>query len=472
MRILVLPNLSRLTDVGYDSCFVVPWQWARYMPQHYFYISVPETVDTRGFELPNVKFLKCEKFVDYHTQQVMVDADLYFNFNQLNGVYPIDAISTSRVPAAIILKRMFTSNNGSSSIPSVIFTSKAMAKGDTHDADSEIERKIRSMSYTECVSTFNTQRELDISRKACSQFLMASEMARFDANARVVSVGIPHDEIEQATNGVSKNKEFTVYYGGRLTSNKRWFDVLDMYDEFLKANADARAVLSTFYNIKPLEEHRRRLGDRLSVFQDLSRQQLFKLQAEAHASICMINKGNSAGIYLEQILAGQVVLFVDRPWSRSTFDGVKQPFFFSTAEEALALLRWVKNNYDEAQSKMKPIREHIIGKLGIHTVTQQLDSILSEVTEDTYESGMPKKALFLGVFASMPKLFSLNMFCDALIDRDPIFKLSLEPNRAHLSNPLSSGWLPFGRRDVLRWLSTIATDTMDSDIATFRKDSD
>jgi hypothetical protein len=135
---------------------------------------------------------------------------------------------------------------------------------------------------------------------------------------------------------IGRDSEFfmNLYLGQGMINDKRIKDLLETKDEKLKINIDP-----------PREKY----------FDELK---------QHHVFIFCSKKETGNVTFLEMLCAGMVGLFY-------RFDGYKEivgsdyPFVADDRAKAVVMLRWIMDNYEEAQRKVQPFREKLIAGYGV-----------------------------------------------------------------------------------------------------------
>ena len=91
-----------------------------------------------------------------------------------------------------------------------------------------------------------------------------------------------------------------------------------------------------------------------------------------------LSRSESFGIsYFEQLSAGQVGIYLGRPWNRGLLPEW-YPFVCKDEEEVFARLLWVVDNLEEAQNMIKPIRKWIDENLSPQVVAKKMETYIEE----------------------------------------------------------------------------------------------
>jgi len=466
MRIAVLPSISQGIDITCESCYIVFDTWMKHMPQHRFLFMLPKgsKIDR---PLPNVTYLCTEVEAEYNSASVRYPDNFDAMFHRAVGKYPVDLILTSRQGLGATMKQRHSSLwLHKNMTPVFVWCTKVMSEGGTHDHVYETELILRSCTFSQCPTMVITPYEKTLAVKEANRFLSGAMANQAANNIKVLSQGIDVDLIKKSIEGIKKRPQFTLYFGARLTSNKNYEKILQAYSDHVKKFKDDQIVVASPFAAE--SKNLEKWSSKLTLKEGLTQAENFKLQASCHVSTMMSNfEANPIG-FTEQLISGTVLLPVDKPWSRSMLfpvGGKDYPFFFKGEMQLIALLKWVRENYDKAQEMVQPFREAYIKWNDIKHVTKELDSWWTKITEPTYPSYMDGTQ-FKEILDIMPRTFTFEHYIDVICEKYPTYAKGLRGNFVYTMK----GVVDTSRRDALYFLRRFgAVDLQDGPEPRFTK---
>lgn len=376
-------------NVGGDSDYLTFRQFARDARDTfgvYSYIVVPEHMAGKLPDEEHLYHLFTGYVGEFYDSQADVPPEFFRWFNPRLGEFQVDAVVTSRTGAAGYLQRILMEPRGDT-IPVVIEESiPADYSNPASTNTNETDLMNRSMSYAIAArSLFDTPLEREIALRAARRFLSGYSIELMEKKMTVNPCGIACDAIDQIVKGVEKNKKFTLFFGGRLNNLKRSDKMLEMYDEFFAGGRDVRVVISTpksGTSSFPLDWKKR--CKEIELLHDVKRENFLRIAAGSHV---MANtsaaEGFSVGL-MEQMYLGLVVLLPKLAWVKSLllekYD--EYPFLYGDFTEAATILRWVYENFEEAQRRVSWVPIWIREKYDSKVVNQSTVKLLKEVSEE------------------------------------------------------------------------------------------
>ena len=273
---------------------------------------------------------------------------------------------------------------------------------------SQIEKRLRSLAYSECITFFPTDRERRIAAGFSSKFLSSKAMADFYEKSVVRSQGIPAKRISSYANEVNKYDKFTCVFSARFNSNKQWDKILEVYEDIFRMGRDVqiKAVATT---ASPADLDKR--FSKVEFIPTQSYEDYVDLISRSHVAVSMsLDEGFSFG-WSEHICTGNPVLLPNKSWALGLVDD-KYPYLYNSEVELIAMLKWVYDNYEEAREKMSKYADYFVST---HDIQTAADDILSRVS-DTMGESWAKLSLWDSKFSealeSMPESFTFSYFID------------------------------------------------------------
>lgn len=431
-------------------------------PDAFFYFCLPSRVKdkvTDKIERTHFMFYEQNGFLFYDGQ---ADAPAGFveMFHSRIGKFPIDAVWTTRTTAGATLgRRLQDHRTPDGSIPIIIEEFKPANLDEPAQTINESDLIVNSMSYLLSWNMFDTHHCHDLAIDTARRYLSGTALEEMEKRSAVIHCGVNFDYIEKFTKNQKKNHEFTVLFGGRINILKRTDLVFECIDEFQKFGRKVRGVICTPTLPKSQAVA---LEAEFPLFEfnwSVSKSEFLGRAATAHAFVnASTNEGFSVGI-VEQLYLGLVGVLPARPWVRGLlmehYDSY--PFIFNDRTEMAAKLRWIHDNYAEAQEALRPIqamiRERYSRKEASHKTWDFIVDVVEKQAGTVHERiGGDTRKLFGATTLLMPPKFSLQQFCKAVADRSEVMRESDfdAPNRGRPSKWMAYKWLlASGFKDLL-----------------------
>lgn len=405
MNFLIVPHISTKTDVYKESDFIVWKQFVESWGENVFcYVLLHEEAEIlEELQFPNVEYIKLGNWYPYTPSQVMVSDEIYSLFNPIDGKYQVDAILTSKTVLAPSLKRLFTFDR-SISVP--VYVVESWVPSDSHK-NPLIDQRLKALSYSSCPTFFPSERERGFAADFSRKFLSSKAMADFNRNSVIRSQGIHAKKIHAHAKKTEKFDKFTFVFSARFNSNKQWDKVLEVYEDIFRMGRDVQIkAVSTTNTPKDLDKR----FSKVEFIPTQSYADYLDLISKSHAAVSMsIDEGFSFG-WGEHICTGNPVIFPDKDWATSLVGDVKYPYLYRSNVELIAMLKWVCDNYDKAQSKMRKYSKDFVAN---HDVVTAANDILTRVKE-THVGTWNTLAKWAGKFSEaledMPERFKFHDF--------------------------------------------------------------
>jgi hypothetical protein len=158
-----------------------------------------------------------------------------------------------------------------------------------------------------------------------------------------------------------KNDKFSLYFGGRFTATKGGEKSVEQYLKMLMAGRDVEIYVTAVGGYRRLSDLLRHYGAKEAVhlFANLNFEMANRIQKKCHAAVFyQLNPGAGAPYYW--LYNGMVVLMKRYGFPEEEAQMPPDyPFWFSGDAECATMLRWVHDNYGEAQARLAGVREWI-----------------------------------------------------------------------------------------------------------------
>lgn len=430
MRLAVLPSMT-LLSVG-DSEFAGFWSWLEAVQSHemFAYLFLPKQMqkifeDAGIKQLPKVAIVYEDEPMQFYVAQMETPVTFLSMFSPLVGKYAVDAVLTSRTPAAGVLSRLlWDPRYRKDLVPIVVEESMAVDYGITSQEVSDQELIGRSLGYLVGWPVFHSDFELKLAMSAAGRFLRPSSVAQVLKRAAVVPRYLECDKIDGVIKGVKKNEQFTLFVGQRLNETKGAEDLLDVYDKFFAAGRPIR-VVATSPRAEAFTIEKWRLGKRggakvmPTVYPEVEfktnclQEEFWRTGAAAHAYLNMSKVEGFPIGFVEQLYCGPVGVFGDVAWVRGVLgeEIMKNwPYVFRSTDEAALMVRRVYENYEEAAKWVEWLRPKLRERFGKGGVVEQLYAHVERAVAsvgDEWRISVNAKALIDEAMAGMPEMFTL-----------------------------------------------------------------
>jgi hypothetical protein len=138
---------------------------------------------------------------------------------------------------------------------------------------------------------------------------------RVHASSTDILQGIPVKRLLAATDGVKKRSRFSVYYGGRLSTSKRFDDLAEVIDTFYRFGRDVDFVVTCGSLDGTKREKLMSRFPQVELHVGLPQEEAWKVMASCHASICFSSHELFGMAFWEQMAAGLGVVMKAEKWN-------------------------------------------------------------------------------------------------------------------------------------------------------------
>jgi glycosyltransferase involved in cell wall biosynthesis len=397
MRIGILPIIS-IRDLSSEAAniwFHIIRDMLKIRDDLWFYVVLPRGLENYDVyeKLPHTTVVtENRRRLRYLEEVDMVDLDLMYRmFNMRGGIYPIDVFVTEKTGIASLLQKVLSDMRYADmkeyrKIPVVVVDDRVFSRGGTHQLKDSQEFALRAMSYASVPSVVSTMLERDEAIDVSSIYLSESMRLKMKENLRTIYSGVMVKDIEETIKDVKKRDKFTIFWGGRLSAQKRPEFLFEEFLKLLEGGRDIDIIVTSPHRI-PFKYHylvdevRKRCKNFNLIF-DATRKEFLKLCASSHVWMsASMFEGFTIG-HIEMAMTGTVGIMPRRPWSEELF-GKDYPLLYSSGSfvEAAALLRWVYENYSEAEKIGKETKEKLAGKFDSMFFAEAFLSLIDEIVD-------------------------------------------------------------------------------------------
>lgn len=371
MRILVIPMITSPTvninsDGDFRVCRLLARSFWRAGLDVFFYILLPKKSEghVKVWEGDNYKILfEDESLGQSIYEQTVPPLEVWKKFDVVSGDYPIDCIVSERTWANGTFRRMSLDRCGRE-LPVFTFESKVLAaeQSENHNILHDIDMSARVFGYSTCYNMFATKAELVYALECMKRYSSPYVIKRFLDQSVVIPFELEMDDIDRITKDEKKAENFTLFWTGRMNTNKNWDKAVDLFDKFFCIGNNVEILLNS--PLVPADS----LGDVLKgknityTGGNLDREKYVRCLCRSHVGVSFSDiEGFTIGV-IEQVMCGMVVLLpYDRTWARALFADAEKDYkyFYKDFAHAYVLLKQIYGNYEKAYADMEPVRKYV-----------------------------------------------------------------------------------------------------------------
>ncbi len=356
---------------------------------------IPERAKEFYEKLPDIKGIQFKYFeasYDWYIETNRLPDELVRRYAKRSDKITdvCDLVVTSRAGAAWVgLGGMADFRMESGAVPSMIF--EALVRDEKLAC--KIFPAIRANAYAHSHVWFLSEAEktsaLRMMRRFVSPALIKEAMEK---RFLVRGIGAPTAKMDEYINKHKPGDEFTVFFGGRFSKEKRPDLMHEVMSKFYEFGRPVHCIVNTQHT-GSVEMIKLEKKFSFTQFQaGCPQPEFFKNAATSHMFICTSeNEGWPSGVW-EQLYMSQIGIFPDKPWVRANLPEW-YPFIFKNMTEAHVLIRYIYENYEEALEKVKDIREYIIAKESYQVISEEIMDWVEDIVQDEWDNTKVSKSL-------------------------------------------------------------------------------
>jgi hypothetical protein len=389
----------------------------------------------------------------WYDNEVTFQDHVLRSFNPRIGKYQIDCVTTSKTAAALQLQRLLYDHRcGEDMIPVFTHELKVVAEGFAHQTVNDLEVTSRLMSYWATYPIFDTELERGYAIKESMKYLQPMLAKKIMDKSKVFPCGLSCREIDAAVKDVPKHEKFTAFFGGRLNfGSKRAVVSLELMENFFAFGRDVKIIAST-----PSSTTAKAFAGKFSaleLFDRVPTWEFWKKAAACHTFISFSRmEGFTVGV-VEMLYMGLIGVLPNTHWVKGLlldrFDDY--PFKHRNETEALACLRYIYENLEEAKKKIAWVPDFIRERYDAWKVNQAEYKYMQSVVEGTRRNYLWSPGnvdLMQQTSAAMPGAFTLDEFWAVMLEKSEAYRDGT-PVRGKLSKWAVRQWLMHnGYRDT------------------------
>ena len=406
---------------------------------------------------------------NYHVQLGNTPARFVELFNETFGTYPIDAVWTIKsVAAAMMAWDLLDFRAKIPSIPVFVDEFKAEDFGESQHAQTLTENELlyRAVAYTVSHGVFNSFHERDVASLASARYLSPAMADRMRKNSLVIPHNVPTERMKEIGAKVKKNKQFTVFFGGRFNDAKKPDILIKLFDQFFAFGRDIRIVMTCPSQNKTTEKLEKKYPN-VNIIKNCSQDRYFEEMMKAHVVLSLASNEGFSNSTMQMIASGDVVILPNDPWVRSLLEGPRKgpippplplyPFLFDRGNrymQAASLLRSVYEDYESALKQMEPYQKWVEETYGADHVDWGLErmkefrsiggALVNQVSGRYWNSvasgQLMEKALSDLTLKDPSNPFSMSAFMESVKRNSRAYNDS-EPTRGRWSRFVMYQWL-------------------------------
>jgi len=292
---------------------------------------------------------------------------------------PVDIIFTSRACAVPLIKEI-------TDVPIMIFEPKASDFSGTHQVVSDIELTSKTLGYAMATTIFWTPFEKSLALRAAGRYLKREHVKFIDDNSHAIPLWINCKDVDRFGDTVADFKEFTILWQGRPnTGAKRIKKAIEICRKFFQSGNTGQILFSSPAHGSDWRK-KEHLFPEFKFEWDVTREKFLELIGRSTVCLnCSTYEGFSAAV-AEMLASGTPVLLPGNPkyaWVRAQLGEMYSwyPFFWTHPSDAVALLKWIKENPEEAGEKAKEVRDFVFANWDVSVIMPQLHEIMTNLLE-------------------------------------------------------------------------------------------
>lgn len=362
MRVLLLPivQLSAVSDSDYNVLKDIVLHSVKHSGKFFFYLCLPKkrSMSATAEDLRQWKTFLYDvggsRYVSFFHEQLMYPDLVHYLFNRQLGKFPVDAVITTRTGAVPSIRNAIDDWRRNVGIPVILWESLfRLYRGGVSN-----EHVLRAISYSlaDLVVALNP-REKQMILGLCRKFVSPSLLVGLHDRVKSFYRGVNVDRLDQYVGG-EKRATPTVFFGARFSEDKAPDKMIELLSKLHAVGTNFQALFTSQSSEFVVSKYANAARFPLEIHPSCRRSQFYKLLTEAHAFVCTSVKESFPVGFWEQLYVLRVGVIPDASWSRDLFPRT-WPFLYKSESDAVAMLRWILENYDEAMQRVSWVRPWI-----------------------------------------------------------------------------------------------------------------
>lgn len=380
-----------LKNIRGDSNYLLFIDLARYLTKqgHYVYMYMPRFAKDSVDRFPGLAYIFKDYDYDFYTEYGLVDIrTLAEKFSRTVGKYFIDVIITAMASQVPFYQVALSDYVHQRDVPCMVIEPAVYQEQKTgmheHQLRGRMSFIFQALGFAYSTPIFLAPHEKANAMENAKKCLSGSDVKRIDRNARIVSVGVPCDYVNEETKDITeKYDKFTLFFGGRLNSVKNPASIFDLYSKFVQSGKNAQIKVTSntgqvkFFAYGDGYKAYQKVKDVIDITYQCPREDYVKIAKRSHVAIAWSRSEGFPVGFWEQMYMGLPLLFKNERWVRAQIPDW-YPWVFDTKNQAYAMLLDLYENYDKVvppvMDRMKEFIEENYNSNKIHaTIEVELD---------------------------------------------------------------------------------------------------
>ncbi len=424
MRIALFPNWGLSNIVG-DSDFYEHVRLARLAAElyddMYFYCVIDKAYEDQRADFPqypNLEYIFVDEPGDYMSRYASVRFNYWDLFSQNSGLYPIDAVFTSRLWAAPHIGQVLVDTRVRKEIPVIARSASTWSYGSWKIPYYNL---VTAVSAAFCYYVTFGEYDYEDHYEYVRNYLSPAMLKHFEETNLNTHLGLEFDKLDLLRTRFEKNPKLTLFYGTRFSEVKQVENVFKVYDQVYATGRDIDIVITTpntensVMNKGFVQKYLRNCTKLFGM--GYEKEPYLREAARSHVFMTDSRDEMASNFLIEQMYLGVIGVVPDRAWVWSMIPR-DYPFVFRGNQEAYNLITWILDNYEEAYQKFEPyigyIREHYDYRVNDKKILDHIRNVV-ETTKGEVGSnvvGFMKKLLKKALISEFEDVdeFSLDTF--------------------------------------------------------------
>ena len=344
---------------------------------------------------------------NFHIQIGATPARFVELFNETSGLYQIDAVWTAKSVGAMMMPwdlRDYRSKKPA--IPVFVDEGKAEDFTESQHKQTLTEQELlyRAVSYTLGHGIFHTPHERDVAVRASSRYLSPAMAETMRKGSLLIPHNVPVSKVRKHRAANKKNKQFTLFFGGRFNDAKNPDALAKIFDEFFAFGRDVRIVMTCPSQNKTTDKLEKKYTN-VQIIKNCSQERYFDEMTKSHVILSLSKNEGFSNSTMQAMVSGSVVILPHDAWVLGLLEGPRKgpipaplplyPFLYDRGNggiEAASLLRWVYEHYEEAEKQMAPYSDWVEQTYGVEHVDWGLERMkqFNEISEGLTDKALSK----------------------------------------------------------------------------------
>jgi glycosyltransferase involved in cell wall biosynthesis len=277
--------------------------------------------------------------------------ELYDLFGGLRGKYVVDAVvSEAPIGTPALRKALSFYNEQKDSHVPIVHKDPFVLNADELGNVSEADSVCQSLGYALGWNIITSDYEKQLLVQEASRWLRPSVLERIIARSIVQPAGTNCDELDAILSApdFKRYDRFTVAVVDRFTSPLNWEKALASWDSLFAGGTDLDLQITTLSKGVVQAGWDPSRYSWMRVHWGCPRHEFIKLMPRCHAFLAMSDRHSYPQGLMECLYSGLIGVFPNKRWARAVLPA-EYPFWWDNVGQARQIIRWIRENYEEAQ---------------------------------------------------------------------------------------------------------------------------